>query len=111
MKDRSIHITREFDAPSSFVFEAFSQPLHIGKWRGPNGFSTTTKIIDFKVSGEWIFTMHSPDGTDSPSPVFYTEIKKPELLKYDHFDGYEDDERPPHFKATITFESLNGKIT
>ncbi len=111
MKDRTIHITREFDAPIELVFEAFSQPEHIGKWWGPNGFSTTTKSMEFKVGGEWIFTMHGSDGTNYPNRVVYTEIKNPELLKYDHFAGYKDDGKPPHFKSTITFEEVNGKTS
>lgn len=106
MKDRTIHISREFDAPRNLVFEAFSQAEHIGKWWGPNGFTTTTKNMSFKVGGEWIFTMHGPDGTDYPNRVLYTEIIKPELLKYDHFAEYEEE---PHFKSTITFEEVNGK--
>lgn len=106
MKDRTIHITREFNFPRKLVFEAFSQADHIGKWWGPNGFSTTTKSMEFKVGGEWIFTMHGPDGTDYPNRVVYTEIKKPELLKYDHFAGYEEE---PHFKQTITFKEVKGK--
>ncbi|HET8864841.1 MAG TPA: SRPBCC domain-containing protein, partial [Gracilimonas sp.] len=65
----------------------------------------------FKVGGEWIFTMHGPDGTNYPNRVVYTRIEKPELLKYDHFAGYEEDGKPPHFKATITFEEVNGKTT
>jgi len=109
MKNRTIHISREFNAPRNLVFKAFSQPEHIGKWWGPNGFSTTTRKMDFKVGGEWIFTMHRPDGTDYPNRVVYTEIKNPELLKYDHFAVYEDDGNPPHFKQTITFEEVNGK--
>lgn len=109
MKDRTIHITREFDAPIALVFEAFSQPEHIGKWWGPNGFSTTTKSMKFEIGGEWIFTMHGPDGTDYPNRVVYTEIKKPELLKYDHFAGYVDDGKEPHFKQTITFKEADGK--
>lgn len=109
MEERTIHITREIEAPRELVFEAFSQPEHIGKWWGPNGFSTTTKSMEFKVGGEWVFTMHGPDGTDYPNRVVYTGIKNPELLKYDHFAGYEDDGKPPHFKSTITFDEVNGK--
>lgn len=109
VKDRTIHITREFDAPRNLVFEAFSQSEHIGKWWGPNGFTTTTKSMKFEEGGEWIFTMHGPDGTDYPNRVVYTEIKNPELLKYDHFANYEDDGKPPHFKSTITFEEVNRK--
>lgn len=109
MKGRTIHITREFNAPIALVFEAFSQPEHIGKWWGPNGFSTTTKSMEFIIGGEWIFTMHGPDGTNYPNRVVYTKIKKPELLKYDHFAGYVDDGKEPHFKQTITFKEVDGK--
>ncbi|SMO93814.1 SRPBCC family protein [Gracilimonas mengyeensis] len=111
MKDRAIHISREFDAPRALVFEAFSQHEHIGKWWGPDGFSTSTKSMAFAIGGEWIFTMHGPDGTDYPNRVVYTEIDKPKLLKYDHFANYEDNGEPPHFKTTITFKEANGKTT
>lgn len=109
MKDRTIQITREFEAPRKLVFEAFSVPENISQWWGPNGFTTTTKSMEFKVGGEWIFTMHGPDGTDYPNRIVYKEIRKPELLKYDHFDRYKDEGNPPHFKQTITFEEENGK--
>ncbi|REL24034.1 ATPase [Rhodohalobacter sp. SW132] len=109
MKDRTIHITREFDTPHELVFDAFTAPEKISQWWGPNGFTTTTKSMEFNVGGEWIFTMHGPDGTYYPNRVVYTEIKHPELLKYDHFAGYKKDGKPPHFKQTITFEEVNGK--
>lgn len=108
MKDRTIFITRKFDAPRERVFDAFTAPEKISQWWGPDGFTTTTKNMDFEVGGEWIFTMHGPDGTDFPNRVVYTDIQEPELLKYDHFDGYEDEGKPPEFQSTITFEELNG---
>lgn len=109
MKDRTIHITREFNAPRELVFDAFTAPEKISQWWGPNGFTTTTKSMEFKEGGEWIFTMHGPGGTNFSNRIVYTKIQEPELLKYDHFDRYEDDGNPPHFKQTITFEEVNGK--
>jgi uncharacterized protein YndB with AHSA1/START domain len=44
MKDRTIHITHKFDAPGKLVFEAFSQPEHIGKWWGPMDFQPLPKV-------------------------------------------------------------------
>lgn len=108
-EDRTIQVSREFGAPRELVFDAFTAPEKIGQWWGPNGFTTTTKSMNFEVGGEWIFTMHGPDGTDYPNRIVYTDIQKPELLKYDHFDRYNDDGNPPHFKQTITFEEENGK--
>lgn len=108
MKDRTIQITHEFDAPQKLVFEAFNQPNHIGKWWGPNGFSTTTKEMNFEVGGDWIFTMHGPDGTDYANHIVYTEIINPKLIKYDNY-GHHDLNEPPLFKSTITFEDVDGK--
>lgn len=56
-KDREIQLTREFDAPRELVFDAFTAPEKISEWWGPEGFSTTTKEMNFVVGGEWIFTI------------------------------------------------------
>lgn len=108
-KDREIRLTREFDAPRELVFKTFMNPRYIGQWWGPDGFSTTTESMNFKVGGEWIFTMHGPDGTDYPNHVVYTDIKKPEYLKYDHYGHKDQEGDSPHFKATITFEDLGDQ--
>lgn len=106
--DREIRLRREFDAPREIVFDAFTSPEKIGQWWGPDGFTTTTKSMNFKAGGDWVFTMHGPDGTDYANHIVYTEIIKPELLKYDHYGHLDEEGDPPHFKATITFEEVNG---
>lgn len=107
-KDSEIRLTREFDAPRELVFDAFTSPGKIGQWWGPNGFTTTTKSMNFKVGGEWIFTMHGPAGTDYPNRIVYTQIKKSKLIKYDHFGHMDNRDDPPHFKVKITFEETDG---
>lgn len=107
--ERLIEVSRTFDAPREMVFEAFTEPDYIGRWWGPNGFSTTTESMKFEVGGEWIFMMHGPDGTDYPNRIVYTRIEKPERLEYDHYGHKDEWGDPPHFKATITFEQLEEK--
>lgn len=76
---------------------------------GPDGFTTATGEMNFKVGGDWIFTMHGPDGPDYPNHIMYTQIKEPERITYDHY-GYEDEEGDPsHFKTTIVFEDLGER--
>lgn len=108
-QDRVIRVTREFDFPRTVVFDAWTDAGKISRWWGPNGFSTTTEELDFKVGGEWRFTMHGPDGTDYPNRIVYTDIKKPECIKYDHFGHKDEDGDPPHFKATINFIEMGDK--
>jgi uncharacterized protein YndB with AHSA1/START domain len=105
--NRIIQVSRKLDAPRELVFDAFTDPDKIGQWWGPNGFTTTTKKMEFKEGGEWIFTMHGPDGTDYPNRIMYTEINRPYLIKYDHSGNRPDEE--VHFQQTIKFEEVNGQ--
>jgi uncharacterized protein YndB with AHSA1/START domain len=107
--DREIVITRTFDAPRELVWEAMTNPKHVVNWWGPNGFSTTIEKMDFKVGGVWKHVMHGPDGTDYPNKSVFTEIVKPERIKYSHGGGTKG--KPgAHFEATWTFEAV-GKQT
>jgi uncharacterized protein YndB with AHSA1/START domain len=62
--DRQFAISRVFDAPPDAVFARWSDPEHLARWWGPEGFSLTVDSFDFRPGGEWRFTMHGPDGTD-----------------------------------------------
>jgi uncharacterized protein YndB with AHSA1/START domain len=103
--DREIVITRVFDAPRSLVFDAWTDPQHVGSWWGPTGFTTTTHEIDVRPGGVWRFIMHAPNGVDYPNKILYLEITKPERLVYDHGD----DGQPGYFRVTVTFTDEGGK--
>jgi uncharacterized protein YndB with AHSA1/START domain len=104
---RAIVATRLFDAPRPLVWAAWSDPLHLGQWWGPMGFTTTTTAFDMRPGGTWLFVMHGPDGRDYPNRITYEEIVVPERLVYRHTDdeGFE----PVRFKVTVTFEDVGGR--
>jgi uncharacterized protein YndB with AHSA1/START domain len=107
--DREIVITRIFDAPRELVWEAWTNPKHVVNWWGPNGFTTTIEKMDVRVGGVWKHVMHGPDGTDYPNKSVFTEIVKPERIKYSHGGGTKG--KPGvQFDATWTFEAV-GKQT
>lgn len=108
-QDREIRLSRELEAPREIVFDAFSAPEKIGQWWGPDGFTTTTAEMNFNVGGDWIFTMHGPDGTDYPNHIMYTAIEEPERIAYDHYGHEDEEDDPPHFKSTIVFEDLGDR--
>ena len=99
--------TRVLDAPRDLVFAVWTDPKHLAKWWGPDGFSTTTSAFDLRVGGVWRFVMHGPDGRDYENRITFDEIVKPELLRYHHGGG--DDVEPVQFRTTVTFEDLGGK--
>jgi uncharacterized protein YndB with AHSA1/START domain len=85
----TIEVTRTIDAPRDLVWQAFTDPVHAGRWWGPNGFTTTTQRMDVRPGGMWQFTMHGPDGRDWPNKITYREVVKPERLVYVHGDDGE----------------------
>lgn len=106
--DREIVITRVFDAPRELVFEAWTNPEHLVGWFGPKGFTLTTQAIDVRVGGMWRFVFRGPDGTDYDNRMVFLEVKRPELLSFDH--GSDRDDDPARFRVTVTFDAQsNGK--
>jgi uncharacterized protein YndB with AHSA1/START domain len=95
--DREIATTRLLNAPRSLVWKVWTDPERIKQWWGPIGFTTTTKVFEFRPGGQWLFTMHGPDGTDYRNDVTYTTIDEPERIEYDHGPS-------PIFHATVTFD-------
>jgi uncharacterized protein YndB with AHSA1/START domain len=104
--EREVVLTRIINAPRELVFEAWTSTEHLSRWFGPDGFTTTTYAMDFRVGGAWKYMMHGPDGTDYPNLVTYTEIDPPSLLRFDHGDFDK-----VWFRVTVTFEDLGGKTS
>lgn len=100
--DRQITVTRVYDTPRDFVFEAWTNDKHLSKWWGPRGFTSTFQVFEMKPGGTWQFIMHSPDGVDFPNTHVIVEVVKPERIVMEHTVF-------PHFVATAIFEDLDGK--
>lgn len=87
---------RILNAPRELVFEVWTQPQHITKWWGPNGFTNTTQQMDVRNRGVWDSIMHGPDGTDYKNHIVYDEVTPPERLVFTNVSG--------NFQSVVTFE-------
>jgi uncharacterized protein YndB with AHSA1/START domain len=107
-KNRSneIRITRIYDAPVEAVWDAWTDSAQVAEWWGPRGFTLTTHSKDLRPGGNWVYTMHGPDGVDYPNKTLYLEVEKHSKLVYDH--GGNDD-LPPMFRVTVVFSQIGGK--
>jgi uncharacterized protein YndB with AHSA1/START domain len=104
-KPNELRITRFYDAPVKMVWDAWCDPKQAAQWWGPRGFTITTHSKDLRAGGHWSYTMHGPDGTDYENKTIYHVVEKHARLEYDH--GGNDD-RPPLFRVTVTFEEYRG---
>lgn len=101
--DREYACSRLINAPREKVFAAFSDPEQLAKWWGPSGFTNTITKFDFQVGGDWLLTMHGPDGTDYRNDSVFVEIVEPERIVYDHL-------RTMHrFLMEMTYADVGGR--
>ena len=95
--DREIRMVKTFAAPINIMWEAWTNPDHITNWWGPDGFTSTIHKMNIQEGGEWIMTLHSPDGTNFPNKSIFKEIIPFKKILFEHFY--------PHFMTTVLFTS------
>jgi uncharacterized protein YndB with AHSA1/START domain len=92
---------RVFPYAPDRVFEAFARPEILARWWGPNGFTNTFEIFEFKPGGRWKFVMHGPDGANYPNESVFLELLAPSRIVIQHMS-------PPHFVLTVTLAAHAG---
>ena len=100
--DRELTTSRLLDAPRERVFRALSDPAHLARWWGPNGFTNTFHEFDFRPGGAWRFVMHGPNGGDYVNESAFVDVRPPERVVLQHLS-------PPRFELTIALADDGGK--
>lgn len=96
---KTLRTQREIPASIEKVFAAMTDPERLAKWWGPAGFSNTFEICEIKPGGQWIFTMHGPDGHDYPNECRFEDILENEKIVINHVVE-------PHFVLTLSLSSV-----
>ncbi|MDZ7920024.1 SRPBCC domain-containing protein [Rhodoferax sp.] len=90
--------SHDIAATPAQVFAAMRDPVRVARWWGPDGFTNTIHTFDFQPGGQWLLTMHGPDGTDYPNESCFTHLVPDALFEIEHFSGH-------HFFLTIRLEA------
>lgn len=61
LKEKSILVSREFDASLEDVWRAFTDSKLLDQWWAPLPWRTETKSMDFSVGGYWLYAMVGPE--------------------------------------------------
>jgi uncharacterized protein YndB with AHSA1/START domain len=80
--ERTVVITRIFDAPRGLVFQAWTDPVHLAAWWGPEGFTNPVCEVDLRVGGKLRIVMRAPDGAEHPMIGVFREIVPPERIVF-----------------------------
>lgn len=104
--DRQLMLQRELPFSRDLVWKAMTDADHVGRWWGPDGFTTENSTMDFRVEGQWKYEMVGPDGTRYPNLITFKEIVVPSRIVFDQGDWDR-----VWFETTITLEAtLRGTL-
>lgn|SRR5262249_39761426 len=123
VKKKDLVVTRIFDAPVERVWKAWSDPEHVKRWWGPNGFTSPVARIDFREGGTSLVCMRSPDNHDFYNTWSYRKIVPNRLIEFVLDWADKDGNRvdpiqmglppgmPRDVRHVITFKAVAGNKT
>lgn len=112
--NNKVIITREFNAASELVWDAFTQPEILDQWGAPEPWTVKTKHMNFKEGGRRFYAMRSPEGQEHWSVQDYTSITPKTNIKF--ISGFSDQNENinPEFYGSeneVEFFEENGITT
>jgi uncharacterized protein YndB with AHSA1/START domain len=92
---------RTFNVPRALLYKAWTDPHHLKKWWGPNGFTNTFNEFDLREGGKWSFIMHGPEKGNYPNEVVFLKIREQEFIAWDRLTA-------PAFQVQVMFNETGA---
>lgn len=90
LANKTIRITRTFNAPLAIVWRAWTEPEILDQWWAPKPWQAVTKSMDFRVGGSWLYCMQGPEGEKHWGRADYSAIEHEK--NYSGTDGFCDED-------------------
>jgi len=91
--DREVVMTREFEAPRKFVFDAWTNPEMLKPWLEAPGRKMEVCEIDLRVGGKYRFVWRGPGKSDVGMYGVYREVISPEcFVRTESWEDWKADE-------------------
>ena len=89
LNEKSILVSREFEAPVADVWRAYTDPKLLDQWWGPSPWRAETKQMNFKPGGYWLYAMVGPEGEKHWARMDYLAIDAQK--SFDVQDSFSDE--------------------
>ncbi|HEX2605030.1 MAG TPA: SRPBCC domain-containing protein, partial [Oxalicibacterium sp.] len=107
--DRSLVLTRTFDAPPELVYRAWTDPEMLKHWFVPRPWTIARAETDVRPGGASLIVMRDPEGKEYPNRGVYLEvIENKKLVVTDAYTHAWEPSDKPFMTAVITFEPQDG---
>ena len=82
--DKTMRTSRVLPFSPKTIYAAFASPELLAQWWGPEGFSNTFEVFEFKAGGQWRFVMHGPDGKSYPNESVFAALEPDSMIVIEH---------------------------
>ena len=106
--ERTLTLSRRYDAPRAFVFAAWTEPERMKHWWGPAGWTIPWSEADLRQGGAFRYAMRSPEGDEHVVEGTIAEIDPPRLYSTLSELGGDGNHPPVRVVTTATFEESGG---
>ena len=101
VEDRTMRTSRTLPFSPMVIYGAFASPDLLAMWWGPDGFTNTFEVFEFKVGGKWKFVMHGPDGKNYPNESVFAQLEPDSKVVIEHVCV-------PYFTLTVKLAPVVG---
>ena len=101
VEDRTMRTSRTMPFSPREVYRAFASPHLLATWWGPEGFTSTFEVFEFKAGGQWTFVMHGPDGKNYPNESVFAQLEPESKVVIEHVSA-------PYFTLTVRLVPVPG---
>lgn len=91
--DCELSTRRLFAFTPAEILRAWTDPVRLARWWGPEGFRTTHREHEPWPGGRWSFVMHGPDGRDYDNLAVF-RVVDPDRIEVAHVS-------PPRFDLVV----------
>jgi uncharacterized protein YndB with AHSA1/START domain len=106
---KTVFVTKEFDAPLSLVWDAFTKKEILDQWWAPKPFISKTKHMNFEVGGRRFYAMVSPEGAEMWQLQKYTSISpKTNFRFFSVFADKDENPAPSGSDWDLSFSEQSG---
>jgi uncharacterized protein YndB with AHSA1/START domain len=109
LKEKSILVSREFNAPVELVWKAFTVSEILDQWWAPAPWRAETKFQDFSVGGYWLYAMVSPENEKHWGRMNYLSIEPHKNFHLE--DVFCDEDGNPDLELPVSKGSNEFTVT
>jgi len=119
--EKTVTMTRIFEAPSQAVFDAMTKPELIRRWYSPPGIEVVVCESDLRVGGAYRIVQRAPDNSEFGFRGVHKELSRPTRRVYTWIfelmpdkealvtETFEERDGQTWFTATLLFQSVEDR--